>query len=49
MVDDAMVTATDILASNGVIHVIDSVILPPPAPTAVENSSWGEVKSEATR
>ena len=28
MVDDATVTATDIKASNGVIHVIDSVILP---------------------
>jgi uncharacterized surface protein with fasciclin (FAS1) repeats len=27
-VNDANVTATDILASNGVIHVIDSVILP---------------------
>jgi uncharacterized surface protein with fasciclin (FAS1) repeats len=29
MVNDATVTATDIAASNGVIHVIDSVILPP--------------------
>lgn len=28
MVDDAQVVATDIEASNGVIHVIDSVILP---------------------
>jgi uncharacterized surface protein with fasciclin (FAS1) repeats len=28
MVDDAQVTAVDILATNGVIHVIDSVILP---------------------
>jgi len=27
-VDDALVTATDIKAGNGVIHVIDSVILP---------------------
>ena len=27
-VDNAKVTATDIKASNGVIHVIDSVILP---------------------
>lgn len=27
-IDDATVTATDIGASNGVIHVIDSVILP---------------------
>jgi len=28
MVDNAHVTKTDIMASNGVIHVIDSVILP---------------------
>jgi uncharacterized surface protein with fasciclin (FAS1) repeats len=29
MVNDAKVTQTDIVASNGVIHVIDTVILPP--------------------
>ena len=29
MINDAKVTATDIPASNGVIHVIDSVVLPP--------------------
>jgi uncharacterized surface protein with fasciclin (FAS1) repeats len=28
MVDSARVTATDIVADNGVIHVIDSVVLP---------------------
>jgi uncharacterized surface protein with fasciclin (FAS1) repeats len=28
MIDDANVVATDILCSNGVIHVIDAVILP---------------------
>jgi uncharacterized surface protein with fasciclin (FAS1) repeats len=28
MVDKATVTKTDIVADNGVIHVIDSVILP---------------------
>ena len=28
MVDEANVIATDIMASNGIIHVIDSVILP---------------------
>ena len=28
MVDQATVTAADIMASNGVIHVIDSVLLP---------------------
>ncbi|HEY8923738.1 MAG TPA: fasciclin domain-containing protein [Polyangia bacterium] len=28
-VNDATVTATDVLASNGVIHVIDTVLIPP--------------------
>lgn len=28
MVENARVTATDVMASNGIIHVIDSVILP---------------------
>jgi uncharacterized surface protein with fasciclin (FAS1) repeats len=28
-IDDAHVVKTDIAASNGVIHVIDSVVLPP--------------------
>ena len=28
MVNDAHVTKTDIVTSNGVIHVIDSVLLP---------------------
>jgi uncharacterized surface protein with fasciclin (FAS1) repeats len=28
MVDNARVTTTDIMASNGVIHVIDTVVLP---------------------
>jgi uncharacterized surface protein with fasciclin (FAS1) repeats len=27
--NSAMVTTTDIMASNGVIHVIDTVLLPP--------------------
>jgi uncharacterized surface protein with fasciclin (FAS1) repeats len=29
MINDATVTAPDVMASNGVIHVIDTVILPP--------------------
>ena len=28
MIDDAKVTTADIAASNGVIHVIDTVIMP---------------------
>jgi transforming growth factor-beta-induced protein len=31
MVNDATVTAVDIAASNGIIHVVDSVLLPPAA------------------
>ena len=31
MVNDATVVATDIQASNGIIHVIDAVLLPPPS------------------
>jgi uncharacterized surface protein with fasciclin (FAS1) repeats len=34
-INDAMVTVADIQASNGVIHVIDAVLLPP-VPTIVE-------------
>jgi uncharacterized surface protein with fasciclin (FAS1) repeats len=29
MVDQARVVKTDIAASNGVIHVVDTVLLPP--------------------
>ncbi len=29
MVNDANVIAVDVMASNGIIHVIDSVLLPP--------------------
>jgi uncharacterized surface protein with fasciclin (FAS1) repeats len=29
MINDAKVTTTDIVASNGVIHVIDNVLIPP--------------------
>ena len=29
MINDATVTAADIKASNGIIHVIDKVLLPP--------------------
>jgi uncharacterized surface protein with fasciclin (FAS1) repeats len=29
MINEATIVATDIVASNGVIHVVDAVILPP--------------------
>jgi uncharacterized surface protein with fasciclin (FAS1) repeats len=34
MINDANIVATDVLASNGVIHVIDKVIMPPAKPAA---------------
>ena len=37
--NSAMVTSTDVMASNGVIHVIDTVLLPPEEET--EESSGG--------
>jgi uncharacterized surface protein with fasciclin (FAS1) repeats len=39
MLNNAKVVKTDINASNGVIHVIDAVILPPVAAKAVEATS----------
>jgi hypothetical protein len=36
MVDGAKVTQTDIMCDNGVIHVIDSVLMPAPAAPAVK-------------
>jgi uncharacterized surface protein with fasciclin (FAS1) repeats len=35
-INDAKVTMADIAASNGVVHVIDAVILPPALPSVVE-------------
>ncbi|MFN1835886.1 fasciclin domain-containing protein [Balneola sp. MJW-20] len=45
MVDNATVVAADVEASNGVVHVIDSVILPPSIQAALageeeSNSDW---------
>ena len=43
MVNDATVVAADIEASNGVIHVIDSVLLPPvPEPEDTEMAESGD-------
>jgi len=36
MINDSMVTSFDIKASNGVIHVIDAVLLPPPPKTLID-------------
>ncbi len=45
-VDQATVIATDVMATNGVIHVIDQVLIPVDRPTAVERSTWGSIKHD---
>jgi hypothetical protein len=42
MINDAQVIITDIEASNGVIHVIDSVLLPPQETPAALPATGGE-------
>lgn len=46
MINDAKVVSTDIVASNGVIHVIDSVIMPPAesAEAVAEPAAMSDVK-----
>lgn len=48
-VNDANVIATDVLGKNGVVHVIDAVLVPPMdlerAPASSESASFGEVKA----
>ncbi len=46
--DSATVTATDIMASNGVIHVIDTVLLPPDVTLPVPGGEMEEETEEAT-
>ncbi len=47
MINDANVVATDVLASNGVIHVIDKVILPPAEEAAAEEAATEEAAAAA--
>ena len=46
MINGANIVATDVLASNGVIHVIDSVILPPAAETAAAEAAPAQSDSD---
>ena len=39
MIDNAVVTTADLIADNGVVHVIDAVLLPPPDSFVSENFS----------
>jgi len=50
-VNDAMITVTNVVASNGVIHVIDAVIVPPTddiVATAVANGSFTSLAGALT-
>ena len=42
-IDNATVTATDIEASNGIIHVIDEVILPEPIADVIQTARSAEI------
>jgi uncharacterized surface protein with fasciclin (FAS1) repeats len=47
MVNDAKIVATDVVASNGVIHVIDSVLLPPAGEEAAAEAAPAESAESA--
>lgn len=46
MVNDANVVAADILANNGIIHVIDKVILPPSDEAEADDTGMGEEETD---
>jgi len=45
---DAAVSGADVMASNGVIHVIDKVVLPPVAPTPASSGSASMVLASSS-
>lgn len=47
-VNESQVTATDVVASNGIIHVIDTVLLPPTENAVKPETAVNEENSEAT-
>ena len=49
MVNDATVTMADVAASNGVIHVIDKVLMPPPAGEICYNMNTHTIVAGATQ
>ena len=42
-IDNAMVTVADIIADNGVVHVIDAVLLPSDGTSIIENGIYDEI------
>ncbi|MEZ4729521.1 MAG: fasciclin domain-containing protein [Caldilineaceae bacterium] len=47
MINDANIVMTDIQASNGVIHVIDAVIMPPMGEAAAEGDAEAAAEGDA--
>jgi len=48
MVNDSNVITADVLASNGVIHVIDKVLLPPPTEAVVDENHQDDINNLGT-
>ena len=48
MINDSNVITADVLASNGVVHVIDKVLLPPPAETIVDENEQDDINNLGT-
>ena len=42
-IDNAMVTVADIVADNGVVHVIDAVLLPSTGASIIENEIYDKI------
>ena len=49
MINEALVTATDIETSNGVIHVVDAVIIPPADEAPAKKPARGRRRRSRTR
>ena len=47
-VNDATVITADVLASNGVVHVIDEVLLPPPTETTTDMNDQDDINNLPT-
>ena len=48
MVNDAKVITADVLATNGVVHVIDKVLLPPPTEAVVDENGQDDINNLGT-
>ena len=46
MVNDATVTTSDVIASNGIVHIIDKVLMPPADETPTTAASSGSKSSK---